>query len=484
MKALLILFALLALPFATFAPPVDAAPPANAAVARCPATSSVASRFATCCVWRPVRLRVVHAGNAHRRGNRRTLPEPSRSYRLAGFLCAILKVGHASPILLAMSQAATTPEVDLREDTWSGECRIDREAGIIRGVHILGLEAPDKQRRYSSDASRGAVAMLEGAEVNIDHPADAAASRGMSEGWGWLRNVTFREGSGNWGDLEYLKSHPLTEMVLERAERDGGKRLGLSINARGTRRDAENGWHVVEEITRVRSVDLVRNPATVAGLHESTIEEPAEMAKPKQITRKAFLEPLAEKSKPAKCLLELLEMDDPMADPEAMVDEMPTISPEEQIDYAFQDMIIAIFNEGGDDAAILAKIKQLLKARSGVVDAVSDAPAEDAPADEEAAMAESRVERLEIELHARDLIEAKGFTMSDLSDARKRLVKAAPSKQAAADLVESFELVEQTAVTKPTIKTKGAARNGSKTYDEMRESVRAEKPKSRFRLPS
>ncbi|MEX2138592.1 MAG: hypothetical protein WD894_04985 [Pirellulales bacterium] len=151
--------------------------------------------------------------------------------------------------------------------------RIDREAGVIHGVRVLGFRSKNSggSREYSREAMKDAVArrLYEGVEVNIDHPTknDINGNRPFMDVFGELRNVRFEESRGLVADLHYVKSHPLAESVLERAERFP-ERFGLSHHAYGNavrRGDRE----IVEELHEVKSVDLVRNPASTNGLFES-----------------------------------------------------------------------------------------------------------------------------------------------------------------------------------------------------------------------
>jgi phenylpyruvate tautomerase PptA (4-oxalocrotonate tautomerase family) len=75
------------------------------------------------------------------------------------------------------------------------------------------------------------------------------------------------EADGVYADLHYLTRHPLAEMIAEAAERMP-EALGLSHNAEG-RTTRQGDAEIVEEITRVVSVDLVSDPATTLGLFES-----------------------------------------------------------------------------------------------------------------------------------------------------------------------------------------------------------------------
>lgn len=167
----------------------------------------------------------------------------------------------------------------LTEQTAIAPRRVDREAGLIEGVRILGPDSKNG-RHYSPRAMAEAARLYEGAPVNVDHPATERKDRPLAEAFGWIRNVR-QEPGGVYGDLHYLRSHPQAELVAEAAERNPN-RIGLSHHAEGTvRMDGQRV--IVETVERVHSVDLVQTPATNAGLFESegkpmTIREAAEMA--------------------------------------------------------------------------------------------------------------------------------------------------------------------------------------------------------------
>lgn len=163
----------------------------------------------------------------------------------------------------------TTP---LLEITFSETPQVDREAGVIRGVKILGRTSRN-HRVYTDAALNQAAYLYEGLAVNLDHPApsQAGAGRAVAEGFGWLTSVGVRE-AGVFGDLHYLRSHPQADMIAEAAERNP-RRFGLSHNALGQVRQRD-GQCVVEAIDKVHSVDIVQNPATSSGLFESETAMP------------------------------------------------------------------------------------------------------------------------------------------------------------------------------------------------------------------
>jgi len=155
--------------------------------------------------------------------------------------------------------------------------QVDREAGVIRNVKVLGLHS-ENNRVYTQEACRKALRMYEGVRLNIDHPTDANGNpkpmRGRSsyDRLGKLVNVRFVEGDGIRADLEYLKAHRMADCVTEACERMP-EAFGLSHNAQGEG-DEKGGVFYVEEITEVRSVDLVAEPATTKSLLESKGRKP------------------------------------------------------------------------------------------------------------------------------------------------------------------------------------------------------------------
>src|SRR5262249_25432939 len=109
--------------------------------------------------------------------------------------------------------------------------------------------------------------LYEGKQVNCDHPAKGETSVSAYRRFGWLERVRQEADGGLRGNLAFLRSHPLAGVVCEAAERNPAL-FGLSHNAQG-RTGREGGKVIVEAIESVTSVDLVADPATVRGLHES-----------------------------------------------------------------------------------------------------------------------------------------------------------------------------------------------------------------------
>ena len=143
---------------------------------------------------------------------------------------------------------------------------VDREAGVLRGVKILGLKSRNG-RSYLPEALSAAAALYEGAKVNVNHPkGNPLAPRDYQDRIGLIRNVTFRSGEGLFADFHFNPKHPLSEQLVWDAEH-APENVGFSHNVQArTRRQGDNLF--VESISKVQSVDLVADPATTRGLFE------------------------------------------------------------------------------------------------------------------------------------------------------------------------------------------------------------------------
>lgn len=146
--------------------------------------------------------------------------------------------------------------------------RVDREQGVLRGVKLIGLTSRNG-RRYRELALQQAKSLYEETKVNVNHPKDGPLSpRDYQDRLGVIRGVEFRAGEGLFGDLHFNPKHPLAEQLTWDAEHNP-RNVGFSHNVLARlARDGENP--VVEEITRVQSVDLVADPAATLGLYEQT----------------------------------------------------------------------------------------------------------------------------------------------------------------------------------------------------------------------
>jgi hypothetical protein len=160
------------------------------------------------------------------------------------------------------------------------QLRVDREAGVIRGVKLLGLSSRNG-RRYLTQALTDAIGLYEGAKVNINHPkGHPLAPRDYQDRLGVVRGVAFRPGEGLFGDLHFNPRHSLSEQLVWDAEH-APQNVGMSHNVLARTKQHENET-VVEAITKVQSIDLVADPATTSGLFEQEEEQQSGRAEEQQ----------------------------------------------------------------------------------------------------------------------------------------------------------------------------------------------------------
>ena len=161
----------------------------------------------------------------------------------------------------------------IQELTQPGLCRlkIDKPQGILYGVKILGTFSRNR-RRYPLEVLKKAIPLYENAKVNLDHPeGDPNRPRSYTDRLGVIREVRLLGEDGLYADFHFNPNHPLAEQLLWDAEH-APSNVGFSHNVEAVlRRDREET--VVEEILSVRSVDLVADPATTAGLFEAVSSE-------------------------------------------------------------------------------------------------------------------------------------------------------------------------------------------------------------------
>ena len=334
-----------------------------------------------------------------------------------------------------------------RYRVWLGErveadirgARVDRDAGVIRGVKVLGWESKNG-RRYLPEAVKAAAKLYEGKSVRTNHPRRAADQRDVLEVFGWLENVRVTD-AGMYADLHILNpTTELAESVFLAAEKKPDL-FGLSHNADGTteRRDGET---VVSEITEVRSVDLVTDPATVGGLFEGR----------GRMKLKAFLEScrLPGKGKPAKRKILARLFEDEMLDPalDAPMDapdvEAGPEDHEEALRAGFEAschaLVTKLLSGEMDEAEGMKKLKELISSHGKL--SSKDAPVEETHDEDEDDLEESdeeedeegeeeleeceddeedmkesvklrrKLKRLETREEVRELCESKGYSPS------------------------------------------------------------------------
>jgi hypothetical protein len=321
---------------------------------------------------------------------------------------------------------------------------IDKEAGIIRNVRILG-RVSGNGREYSDRAMQQAATLYEGKGVNVNHPdrANPGVGRSVQDGIGQLRGVNVKP-DGVYGDLHYLKSHPVAGILCESAERMPD-RFGLSHNAVGDSVE-RGGKRIVESIENVRSVDLVQNPATNKSLFESQEQSPMTT---KTLTE--VIESLPKDHKARKGLTTLMEMDAlPMITGDMPVDmemgEAGTAAPtaDQAAKAAFVAAIKAIIEDDSIDwPATQTKVAELL-ATMAKMDGGGEAEGETETEGDETVTEQLREEldQLKAELAAektdkanRALLESKGIAVTDH---RLKTLKAVTDKATQTSLMEDW----------------------------------------------
>lgn len=220
--------------------------------------------------------------------------------------------------------------------------KVDREAGIIYGVRLGGLDSKNKtnglKRKYSPAAYKNALPLYEGRPCNINHVKEGEDAR-SEDRFGVWHNARWSDSpAGPIADLHYLKSHPMAERVCEAAERpDLGTAFGMSHDghAKDTRRDS--GFIVIESFANINSVDLVANPSTVKGLYESTEPKPMKQTC-RQLIEAAYNLPLHAR------LLEKFSKSDEAACKRLMEEIEPAegVSVQEAADAAFKHVLASV----------------------------------------------------------------------------------------------------------------------------------------------
>jgi hypothetical protein len=156
--------------------------------------------------------------------------------------------------------------------------RLPSGAIVLRRVKYLGAKSanvnPDgTQNAYTLEARKKSERLYDGAKLFADHPEREKPNRerGLKEQLGRLRGPFAHEADGSYADAYLNPKHPLAESIAWSAEHSPDD-LGLSHNAQGRGR-VQGGDCLIEEITRVRSVDFVCAAATTRGLYESRTED-------------------------------------------------------------------------------------------------------------------------------------------------------------------------------------------------------------------
>lgn len=152
-------------------------------------------------------------------------------------------------------------EVQLVEQTELKEAVLNDN--ILKDVLILGAKSANK-RVYTSDAMRNAIPLYENACVYINH---SNGERKLEDRFGTAKNVRLTE-NGLISDIEVLITHPMFAVVKEAYDLKTAK-IGCSHDAVGSGVVGTDGITTINQIIKVKSVDLVSGAATTRNLRES-----------------------------------------------------------------------------------------------------------------------------------------------------------------------------------------------------------------------
>lgn len=261
--------------------------------------------------------------------------------------------------------APVNPGMIFIERDQLGTVTIDRDAGIIRNVKVIGTRSRNG-RQYPMPVLEKAIPLYEGAPVKVDHPLEGQHGRSVKETFGSLRNVRAQHGAnpGLVADLHFLKANAIAPQVCETAERFP-EHIGLSHNADGTGRRTSDGF-LVERIDKVFSVDLVDNPATNTSLFEGY--DPMQL---RQLKVKDIVGGLPASKAKAE-MQRLIEEGGLSGDSSAAVADMP--SPEAAIDAVFKAEVAKAMDDPDlDYKARMARIKEILTAQEKTMKALMSA---------------------------------------------------------------------------------------------------------------
>lgn len=151
--------------------------------------------------------------------------------------------------------------------------RVDREAGVVYGVKLLGLRSRNKRNYDTAGVRKTAVELLENSVICVDHPENPQSPRKYSDRLGVATKVRYLKGEGYFADVKYNPKHMMAEQFLWDAEHKTAG-VGMSINARfRPGKTQKDGYTDVEALEAVRTVDLVMKPATTDSLFEQESDE-------------------------------------------------------------------------------------------------------------------------------------------------------------------------------------------------------------------
>lgn len=152
----------------------------------------------------------------------------------------------------------------VESDTFS----IDTANSKISGVKLVGFNSKNN-RVYTRKCLEEAIGLYEGKPVNANH-AREDQEVSIYDRLGKIQNVRMTD-DGIYGDFHFLKTHPMSERILEAASKMP-ELFGFSHRAMGTLKSSASGPEEVSKIKNVLSVDLVSDPATTKSLMESKMQ--------------------------------------------------------------------------------------------------------------------------------------------------------------------------------------------------------------------
>jgi hypothetical protein len=301
------------------------------------------------------------------------------------------------------------------------------EDGVIRGAKLLGLNSRNG-RRYEGKALDAAKSLYEGRKVYVDHPRrEDTGDRSFNDWAGVIENVTYRKGSGLYGDVVLRQESPYFKGIVEAASNPKfRKSCGFSHVADGES-TFEGDTEIIESIKEVFSVDLVTDPATTAGIFESvkptTVKEAIETL-PDGDVRKRLLEMVDLGSIDGGAPMEGEQAPDPLSQMSSLVKELITMLGETLKALAMKK-----------DTPAPAPIAPAKDKENGALPPADDPSA---PQDEEKAQFE-KMQRENAELKAKNLLLESGI---EATAARIKALASIEDEAERKELLESWPVVE------------------------------------------
>ena len=176
---------------------------------------------------------------------------------------------------------------------------------VSKNTH--GVRGVD-ETRYTDEAMREAVSAYEGLPSNFD-PCPPVPTRGgpaSADRGGKIFGVTYKPGSGIYGNLRLLKSHPMTDRLLEAASDPQMSNLFACSHHWQGATVVQGRTLLVTRIIQPHSVDIVTAGGTVAGLYEARKMVPASQARKHRKKKLKKRYRLAESTRPLPVVKSLL----------------------------------------------------------------------------------------------------------------------------------------------------------------------------------